>query len=91
MKNPKPRKYVIAEKRRLREKRQALMMTIGASCAKCGSLESLEFDHPYGREYQPREIARTKRLRLYREDYEAGNLRVLCSHCNKIFLPETEF
>lgn len=91
MKKPKRKSYAIAQSRRLAERRQMLMNLIGAKCEKCGSLESLEFDHPYGREYQPREIARSKRLRLYREDYEAGNLRVLCSHCNKIFLPETEF
>ena len=80
-----------AERRRLIKKRNELMALLGDRCVMCGSQDNLEFDHPHGRHWEARSLARTKRLRLYREDFEVGNLRLLCSACNKIYLPDSPF
>ena len=79
------------ERARLIALRNDLMKRLGDRCINCGSTENLEFDHPHGREYAPRRISRTKRLRFYREDFEAGNLRILCGACNKKLLPDDPF
>lgn len=79
--NKTPRKVIY------RQKRAAFVVQLGGCCAQCGSTENLEFDHPYGRDWIARKHDQLTRLRLYRRDFSQGNLRLLCSDCNKKFLP----
>lgn len=69
------------------EGRRALLAQLGGKCEKCGTKgrgkNHLEFDHPHGRDYEPSKLARHNRLAAYRRDAAAGNLRVLCRHCNR--------
>ena len=81
-----------ARMRRYRRRmRSELIQRMGGVCANCGTTENLEFDHPFGREWSPRDISSHMRLKRYEADLAAGNLRLLCAQCNKRLLPETPF
>lgn len=56
--------------------------TMGRVCARCGLRHSLEFDHPFGRNWQPRKLNCYARARAYLMDWAEGNLRLLCRSCN---------
>jgi len=71
-------------------RRMQLITDLGGRCENCGAIEKLEFDHPHGREWTPRKHDVLTRLKKYAADYAAGNLRLLCSHCNKILLPDRD-
>lgn len=79
-------------KRRLRvynkacELRDSLRARLGGVCSnpRCRSTRNLEFHHPYGRDWEPREKNLLQRMRLYARDFKAGRLVLLCSHCNAI-------
>jgi 5-methylcytosine-specific restriction endonuclease McrA len=69
----------------LAKKRQKLLIMMGGVCAACGEddLALLEIDHIEDRQYEPRQLSRTKRLKMYEEEYRQGRVRLLCSSCNK--------
>ena len=62
-------------------RRDQLMALLGNVCAEpgCESWDRLEFDHPYGRNYDIRRLCRWQRMKRYMADYLAGNLRLLCA------------
>jgi hypothetical protein len=62
----------------------SLIHRLGGKCEICGSTESLEFDHPNGRNWQPRDLSSYSRLLKYREELDADpkSLRLLCSTHN---------
>lgn len=66
------------------ELRDELRRILGGRCSntKCRSDHDLEFHHPYGRDWEPREKNLMQRMRLYRRDFELGRLTLLCSPCN---------
>lgn len=68
----------------VRAARERLIESMGGACELCGVEYDLEFDHPNGREWEPRKLNRWARLAAYRRDLAAGNLRLLCGLCNKI-------
>ena len=61
-----------------------LIDIMGAHCALCGSVEALELDHyPKPRTWVVRDLNCYARAKHYLADWAAGNLRLLCCHCNK--------
>jgi hypothetical protein len=64
------------------EMRDAIRRDLGGKCVACGAAEDLAFDHPRGRTWAPEQKNRLQRMRLYRRDLLAGNLRLLCRVCN---------
>ncbi len=66
------------------ELREQLRALLGGKCSneKCGATEHLEFHHPNGRDWEPREKNLMQRMRLYERDHERGQLALLCSPCN---------
>jgi 5-methylcytosine-specific restriction endonuclease McrA len=70
-----------------RKRRDALIEKLGGACARCGQTAeesgyALEFDHPHGRDWEPRKLNRWSRVVRYERDAEAGRLRLLCKQCN---------
>lgn len=63
-------------------KRYDLMQKLGGKCDKCGSTKKLEFDHPNGRDWQPRKKNRWMRMIIYEREAAEGLLRILCKSCN---------
>jgi len=80
-------RYRERRKQMYRERREKLIAALGGKCCECNSTENLEFDHPFGRDWIARQKARWHRIVLYEGDQKAGNLRLLCSNCNKVLLP----
>lgn len=65
-------------------RRQALINKLGNKCNVCGLEYNLEFDHyPKRCEFTHKKLSRWTRLKRYEEDYEKGNLRLLCKKCNQ--------
>ena len=62
--------------------RSELICVLGGCCVLCLRIDELEFDHPKGRAWHPREHNQLQRMRLYWRDHAADNLRLLCSSCN---------
>jgi hypothetical protein len=91
LENAYSRKAYDAAVRRAQESRSRLLERLGGECAKCGATENLELDHPFGREWVARDKNRWVRMKLYWQDYESGNLRILCERCNKLYVPDTPF
>lgn len=66
-------------------KRAAILEVLGAKCAACGVTDNLEFDL-----IVPQDIPKghhgnlsfAHRMIFYCRQLSAGNLQVLCSHCN---------
>jgi hypothetical protein len=48
----------------------------------CGSTEKLELDHPNGKTWEARVLSPQQRMKRYEEDYENGQLSLLCKKCN---------
>jgi 5-methylcytosine-specific restriction endonuclease McrA len=80
-------KVNIRQLRRYRRMREELLAELGGKCMVCASEKKLEFDHPKGRDYRVEKLSPWMRIKRYRADLEAGNLRILCSKCNKKYLP----
>ena len=68
-----------------KDRRDRLVEVMGSVCAieECPTpWDQLEFDHPNGRGYDPAKLNRWTRMKRYREDWLAGNLRLLCKTHN---------
>lgn len=59
-----------------------LIADLGGRCARCGKKRDLELDciRPQGHKHH--RIEWSWRISFYRSQYAAGNLQVLCKHCN---------
>lgn len=68
--------------------REWLYHYLGGECAVCGEKWNLEIDHPWGREWKPRNLSRYKRHLRYRQEALEGRVRLLCSVCNNKHLPK---
>lgn len=62
--------------------RARLLKVLGDKCDLCGSVEDLEFDHKHGREYNPRDLSYSARMKRYERETELGLIRLLCRKCN---------
>lgn len=70
-------------RRDLAERRKAALIDfLGGQCVECGSATNLHFDHKDGRDWEPREVHYTKRLRIYTEEAIEGKIQLLCGFCN---------
>lgn len=67
------------------DRRFALMMQLGSVCADCGEddIDELQFDHIYGRDYQPSDLSRWQRICNLEREFKAGLIQLLCEDCNK--------
>lgn len=72
-------------------RRNLLREELGGVCKKCGSRNRLEFHHPHGRAWKPREVNRWTRIARYWRDYFAGNLELRCHSCHMEDHPELAF
>jgi len=69
-------------KARLQVRRAFLVIKLGGKCRMCGSTEELELDHPNGKDYEARKLSPQMRMKRYEENYENGQLDLLCHNCN---------
>ena len=68
---------------RARAQHGALIATLGAKCAECGSEHRLEIDHVDGRTWRSNSLAFRDRVKRYWREFKEGiRLRVLCRACN---------
>ena len=63
-------------------RKAALVAQLGGKCAECGTSDDLTFDHLFPRDWHPRSVHATKRLRIYAEEAAAGKIQLLCGTCN---------
>jgi 5-methylcytosine-specific restriction endonuclease McrA len=68
-----------------RKKRLELIEKLGGKCAICNEpdADKLEFDHLYGRPYNPNQLSLLARINRYMREAELGLLRLLCGDCNR--------
>ncbi len=71
-------------RRALYERRKAALIEfLGGQCVNCGRKRKLTFDHISGhRDWDPRRVHSTKRLRIYTEEALNDLLQLLCVYCN---------
>jgi hypothetical protein len=62
--------------------RDALRAALGNICKKCGAKENLSFQHMHGRTWEPRRQNLLQRMRLYKRDFDKGQIELLCVSCN---------
>jgi uncharacterized OB-fold protein len=74
-------------RRRYHATRQELIKLMGGVCVECGTDENLEFNHKYGKLWEPRNVCYWQRLKRYRQEFEAGELNLLCKSCNRKYWP----
>jgi hypothetical protein len=68
--------------KRYHDRRKALIEKLGGKCADCGSTTQLELDGINGHRKQPNKLARWNRVKMYEDDFAAGNLACRCRTCN---------
>lgn len=68
-----------------RKIREELIAKLGGKCAlcPCDDVTQLEFDHKHGSVFVLRMLSYSARMAMYKREYEAGELRLLCKPCNK--------
>lgn len=72
----------------------ALIESLGGKCWACGSSESLEIDHPFGRDWRPSRKSFSWRISIYRREAAEKKIRLLCKTCNassrfnRVLLPD---
>lgn len=74
----------------MKGRRRALIKKLGGKCVKCGSRSRLEFDHPNGRDWQPRDHNQRTRIARYEREADAGDLQLKCRKCNAGFNPHRD-
>lgn len=68
-----------------RRARQTLVESLGGRCAKCGTTQALQLDVIIPVEtLDHHRIEWSWRISFYRQQYEAGNLQLLCQHDNAV-------
>lgn len=69
---------------RAKKKRAALIEKMGGKCVKCGEDDPclLQFDHIFGRNYNPNQLSYLCRMNRNAREFEAGLVRLLCEDCN---------
>lgn len=72
--------------------RQRLFEMLGGECALCATDGDacdgpLEADHPFGRDWVPREVSSYQRNLRYLREAAEGKLRLLCRHHNQTVRP----
>lgn len=74
-------------KQRVREmcerRRVELIERLGGKCEICKSRKKLEIDHPHGRDWKVEKVASHMRIKIYEAEAARGEVRLLCSDCNK--------
>jgi hypothetical protein len=70
--------------RRVAELKDTLFNLLGRECVACHECRCarLEFDHIFGRTWQPREMGSVKRMEKYLAEAQKGLIQILCRHCN---------
>lgn len=65
--------------------RVALIEEMGGKCVDCGETDTkeLEFEHPQGRDWEPRKKSYSARMSIYRREWKAGLIVLCCADCNK--------
>lgn len=66
-----------------RRRRDELLSQLGRECVVCGSIEDLHFDHITPADWPRSAYSSHERIKLYKLEADAGNLRVLCGRCNR--------
>lgn len=82
---PDPRPGTLTRREVYRRRKLALIDFLGGRCVNCGESRVwlLTFDHISGhRNWEPREVHSTKRLRIYTEEALNDLIQLLCVHCN---------
>jgi hypothetical protein len=85
MLSPRKRNYHaewLKTKSRLNVRRNFLIIKLGGQCRLCRSTKNLELDHPDGKNWEARKFSPQMRMKRYEEDYENGQLDLLCKSCN---------
>ena len=62
--------------------RQDLLELMGERCAFCGSTDDLTFDHLRARDWKLEKVGSVQRMRIFRKEFWAGKLQLLCRSCN---------
>ena len=70
-------------KSRIAVRYQFLVIKLGGKCRLCSSIENLELDHPFGKDWEARKLSPQMRMKRYEIDYENGKLSLLCQNCNR--------
>lgn len=81
---PSDNPETIRRRRQYRRLRRQLVLDMGGYCAYCTTRLGLEFHHTKPRTWIARKTSRLQRIRLYRRDWERGDLDLACGECNKI-------
>jgi 5-methylcytosine-specific restriction endonuclease McrA len=56
---------------------------MGCVCVYCGKKRKLQFHHTSPRRWTANRVNRLHRMKLYRKDWENGELVLACPTCNK--------
>ena len=60
-------------------RKDALYAFLGNCCSQCGTTEDLTADHKSGsRDWEPRDVHSTKRMRIYLQEAMDGKIQLLC-------------
>jgi hypothetical protein len=67
-------------------KREELIKALGGTCSKSGDGKcdgELEFHHPFGRDYEPKDFSRWQRIIKYRREAAMGLVELRCCRHNR--------
>lgn len=64
-----------------------LFYELGDECDECGDDSDLQIDHPWGRDWTPREVSSYERWLRYAREHQQGLIRLLCRDCNNRIRP----
>lgn len=79
----RPRPSTLRRRALFERRKEALIEFLGGKCVDCGTTENLTFDHIDGyRDWEPREVHSTKRLRIYTDEALNDKIQLLCGWCN---------
>jgi len=65
-----------------KRKRAEMIERLGGACAICGTIEGLEFDCIIPQGDRHHRMDTSARMSFYHAQERAGNVQVLCHHCN---------